>query len=289
MLVAKSKFTRSFAIIPLAALVWCLCWTIGDRPSNEPATITFLSVGQGDCSVVTSDSETVLIDAGPKTPTTDAGKEIVVPWLKHHGITTVQAILLSHPDADHVGGTPSILAAYPAAHVLISDQFKADPAMLAHLEKWNLSSDRVTWLPHFSAMKLGELFCFLDCPDRPLYAGTNDGSMFVRISEGNGSVTFTGDAPKAVEQRCEHESSWESEIIHIGHHGSKTATDPTWLTTVHPRYAIISVGRNNRYGLPSREVLARINRAGIRIYRTDQDGSVTFRFYGSQFEHVSDY
>jgi competence protein ComEC len=230
-----------------------------------------------------SDGQAILIDAGPASPYEDAGKTIVVPWLREHGVDSLAGIFLSHPDGDHVGGTASILRAYPEAKVVISDQFKTDPAMLGHLKAWALPADAVIWLPQRSAFDLGEIHAFVDCPQRPPKSDTNDGSMFVRVSEGNGSATFTGDAPKAVEREEETESNWSSEILHIGHHGSRTATDPSWLKAVHPKFAVISVGRGNRYGHPTREVLDRLSEMRIPTFRTDREGTITFVYNGSEF------
>jgi competence protein ComEC len=240
-------------------------------------------VGQGDCSVLQSDGETVLVDDGPASPYEDAGAKIVVPWLRKEGVDDVEAIFLSHPDEDHVGGTPAILTAYPGAKVVISDQFKADPAMLGHLQKWGLPVDSVLWLPHLSSFRVGELVCEVDCPDRTLDEDTNHGSMFIRASEGQGSAVFSGDAPKDVERKVEGDGDWHSEIDHVGHHGSRTATDPSWIAAVHPRYAIISVGRDNRYGLPNQEVIDRLQQSNVHILRTDRDGTITFDFNGSEF------
>lgn len=217
------------------------------------------------------------------TPYEDAGKTIIVPWMRAHGIESVDAILLSHPDGDHVGGTPSILSQYPGARLLISDQFAADPAMLDHLRQWGVSTDSVVWLPKISSLTFGALSASVECPDRLPGSGTNDGSMFVRVSEGNGSAMFTGDAPKEVERACEADANWGSEILHVGHHGSRTATDPSWVKAVHPKYAIVSVGRSNRYGLPNQEVLDLLARSHTTVLRTDRDGTITFTFNGTEF------
>jgi competence protein ComEC len=275
------SFRRSFAA-GIAVTCGFSAWWLGSLQASG-TSIAFLSVGQGDCSVVTSRGQTILIDAGPATPFSDTGKSIIMPWLKEHGVDSLAGVFLSHSDGDHVGGTPSILSAYPEARVVMSDQFRDDPAMLAHLQQWHMATDAVLWLPQQSTFELGVLHGFVDCPFRPPGSDTNNGSMFVRVWDGAGSATFTGDAPKSVEKEEETELDWRSEILHIGHHGSRTASDISWLQAVQPRFAIISVGRTNRYGLPNRQVLDELSSLKIPTLRTDLDGTLTFVFNGSEF------
>jgi competence protein ComEC len=224
-----------------------------------------------------------LIDDGPGPPEADAGEKLVLPALRRLGVDSVSAIFLSHPDEGHVGGTPAVLKEYPTARIVMSDEFRTDPAMVGHLAQWKVPAERVCWLPLRDRFVDGKFVATIVCPDMRAGDEANNGSMFVRVSCGGASAMFSGDAPRSVEDAMESCGSWTSEILKVGHHGSRTATDPSWLQAVHPRFAVISVGRNNRYGHPNAEVVDELREDHVKTYRTDQDGDVVFTFNGQTF------
>jgi beta-lactamase superfamily II metal-dependent hydrolase len=124
---------------------------------------------------------------------------------------------------------------------------------------------------------------FLDVPPWVDGMPDNDGSMMVRIASGNASVTFTGDAGFEEEIQMMKKGSWSAQILKLGHHGSKFSTGDSWLDHVHPELAIVSCGRDNSYGHPTEEVLSKCAQRGVRVYRTDQQGSLTFRLSGGKW------
>ncbi len=274
------RFLHKLGLAGLGA--FGLGFGVGSRVGDS-TELVFVSVGQGDCAVFSTGGHAILIDDGPATPYFDAGSQIVVPRLRALGVESVAAILLSHPDGDHVGGTPAVLKAFPEAQVVISDQFEHDPAMLGHLAKWGLSPERVRWLPLDCSLAIGKFRATIVCPDKQPSEEANNGSMFIHLTDGAASAVFSGDAPTSVERAMETHCNWSSEILKAGHHGSRTASDESWIEAVHPRYAIISVGRNNRYGHPNREVMDRLQRDGVQALRTDQLGDIVFDFDGKEF------
>ena len=243
-----------------------------------PTRLTFLSVGQGDCAVLQTDGLTVLVDDGPKSESFDAGRRLVLPKLRQLGADSVDLILLSHPDSDHVGGTGAILAAYPAAKIVMSDQYRNYPAMLDHLKSWNLPVEKVIWLPENAHIQVGR---FTLTVHDPIYSGLtndNEGSMFVRVQSGPASAVLTGDADEPAELEEKDLDDWSSQIMKVGHHGSKTSTGPEWLSEVKPQYAVISCGRDNIYGHPAKQTLERLAAAGPTVFRTDLQGDIRFEF-----------
>ena len=269
--------------IALAGAVAAALGVFAGSTTNPDIELVFVSVGQGDCAVLEQNGEAILIDDGPGTPEANAGEKLVLPRLRSLGIDAVDAIFLSHPDSDHVGGTPAVLRAYPEARLVMSDQYENDPAMQRHLADWGIPPAAVDWLPHDTNLQFGQFAARIVCPGMQPGDEENNGSMFVRISCKNASAMFSGDAPASVEEAMEPQGGWTSEILKVGHHGSRTATDESWVETVHPRYAVISVGRNNRYGHPNREVVDRLAADQVKTFRTDQDGDVTFLFNGDTF------
>jgi competence protein ComEC len=249
-------------------------WYIGSRKS--PDRVVFLSVGQGDCAVVQSDGRAILIDTGPATGESDAAQRIVLPKLRQLGIDTVDLILLSHPDLDHVGGVPTLLKAFPNVRVVMSAQYRMDPEMRRRLEAWHLDAARIDWLDSESRGQFGLLTWRISCPYLPAGADENDGSMFIRVGRGKEMVDFSGDAPQRVENQEAPIGDWSAMVMKAGHHGSRTASSPFWLGRVHPAWVVISCGKENRYGHPHREALERILGAKAQIARTDQEGDIEF-------------
>jgi len=250
---------------------------LGARRHDRPARLIFLSVGQGDCSVFESQGAAVLIDAGPKTlEGFDAGARIVVPRLRALGVAKVALILLSHPDSDHVGGLAAVMKANPEARVGISDQYRAHSGMLTTLREAGVDPSRVLWLGRHASASVGVFAIEVVTPSWSPPANDNDGSMFVRISDGRSSAVFSGDAPIYVEDQVAKEVGWTGQILHAGHHGSRTASGEAWLNRIRPRYAIISCGRDNQFGHPHRSVLEALARHRIATIRLDRDGDAVF-------------
>ena len=196
--------------------------------------------------------------------------------LRAMGVERLDLILLSHPDADHVGGTGAILEAYPEAQLGISAVFKSHPKVLADLVKWRLKSESVRWFPSQSSLRIGRTQIRVRCPDLFPGAIDNDGSMCLKLQHEAATAVFTGDAPVSVEERLVTEEDWSAEILKAGHHGSRTATSDTWVKAVHPLWAVLSCGRDNPYGHPHRDVVSRLERAGVTILRTDLNGDIKF-------------
>jgi competence protein ComEC len=256
---------------------------LAGHSSGDPTSLVFVSVGQGDGAIFHTAGHTILIDDGPVTPTTDAGEREMIPELRRLGIGSVDAILLSHPDSDHVGGTGSLLRAFPNAKVMMSAEFESNPEMEKHFGQWHYDPAQVVWLPETCQFQMGSFQVHIDCPPLPVHGDTNSGSMFVHLADGGATATFSGDAPKDVEKFEETQFDWSAELIKLGHHGSRTASDPSWLEKVHPLIAIVSVGRNNRYGHPNHEVLDLLQADHIQTLRTDEDGTLEFREEGGKF------
>ena len=238
----------------------------------------FLSVGQGDCAVFQTAGDVILIDAGPKSPTFDAGKKIVLPDLDKIGATSVDMVFLSHPDQDHVGGFGAIHQAFPKARLVMSDQFKGYPSMEKHLQEWGMTDADVIWLSSSASLQVGKFQLSIEDPVFNPGANDNEGSMFIHLTGPSASAVFSGDADDPIEKEMEPTQNWSAQVMKVGHHGSKSSTDPSWLAAVHPQYAVISCGLNNMYGHPAKQTLDKLAIAGIKTYRTDLQGDVGFRY-----------
>ncbi len=257
-------------------IVTCLLGVSSGYLLPEPTELVFFSVGQGDCTLFRTSGSAILIDDGPLTKQMADGSRQVLTKLRNLGVTSISLILLSHPDSDHVGSTAGLLAAFPNAKLAVSAAFRTNPEMQAELLRWKVSDASVLWVAPRASASLGNYRLTLRCP--PLREGENDnnGSMFVKIAGPGGSAVLSGDAPTSVEEAEAPTADWTADILHAGHHGSRTATSEAWLAAVRPTVAIISCGRNNPYGHPHQSTLDRLNAHHIEIDRTDQQGDVIF-------------
>ncbi len=245
--------------------------------TESKTQVIFMSVGQGDCTVFASEGVAVLVDTGPANRDYDAGTRIVLPKLREYGITHVSMILLTHPDADHIGGTGALLRAFPGAKVAINSSFRQDKGLSENFRKWGLKETEVHWMVGHEQLRLGQFAFDLWLPSKPADAPTNDGSMFAYVVSGTTSMVLTGDAPEQVEIEMQRCRKWEATIMKAGHHGSKSSTGEFWLQSVQPQTVIISCGRDNSYGHPAKTVLNRLEKFKVQTLRTDVAGDIVFQ------------
>ncbi|MBC8063518.1 MAG: MBL fold metallo-hydrolase [Chlorobia bacterium] len=238
--------------------------------------ITFLSVGQGDCTVWQDGSTTVLIDVGPKTREGyDAGERIVLPKLRKMGIRNVALILVTHPDADHVGGLRAIRRRFPMAKVVASARFKEHGEMLWWLKEAGVPVGEVVWVEDRSRVRFNRTSLEIVSPEWAPGLNDNEGSLFVRLESGRSSAILTGDAFLATEERLQKRLDWRAQILKVGHHGSRTSTSESFLKSIEARWAVVSCGRDNRFDHPHKSVME-ILRRHVDVFRTDMQGDITF-------------
>ncbi|MCH7563187.1 MAG: DNA internalization-related competence protein ComEC/Rec2 [Gemmatimonadetes bacterium] len=259
----------------------------------------FLDVGQGDAIAIRSPKgRWMLVDAGPRSPSFDAGRRIVVPFLRRHGARRLEALILTHPDLDHIGGAAAVLQNLDVGVVL-------DPAAaVAKAEYQALLSAAASVGALWLGARAGTSFDFdgvsvtiLAPAAAPGAAGdgagwtageagitsgvqidANDWSVVLEIRYGAFRAILTGDAPASVERSIVSGAASEPvQLLKVGHHGSATSTSADALEVWRPAVAVISVGARNRYRHPAREVTDRLERAGAWILRTDQHGTISLR------------
>jgi competence protein ComEC len=262
-----------WGLIPLVALGAGL---VAGRFSPNPEALEILDVGQGDCAVLRHAGVTILIDDGPVQRFGTARQAAVTAALRRRGIDDVDFILLSHPDADHVGGTESLVRQFPNAKIGISAEFLTQPKLDQEIGQWRAGPGSIFWLPESSDIRLPGCTLRIYCPVVGPRDDDNRGSMFIRIDDGGATADFSGDAPSEVEDQAAASGVWTADVLHVGHHGSRTATGVRWIEAVRPSFAVISCGRDNPYGHPHRATLERLAAARIPVDRTDLEGDVIF-------------
>lgn len=245
--------------------------------------VTMLDVGQGACVCVEAPSgEVYLLDAG-STSRNDTGKYQIVPYLKYRGVRRLDGIFVSHWDADHINGIQAVLewsemGNVPVKRLFLPDTELEDEALEALLLLAKKYGVPVEYVAAGSTMESGEITwtCFHP-PIGKKEEDRNALSMALRLEYRGFSVMFTGDLEQEGEEWMvkRYGSALRSTLLDAGHHGSKNATQESFLDAVRPEAVLISCGKDNSYGHPSKEMLSRVQEREIAWYVTAQEGALT--------------
>lgn len=268
---SRRKIYLSFsAIVLLAAFLAAFLFWL--RSYQETTTVTFLSVGQGDAILISQGQNQILIDGGR------SGKDLLARVGRRMPFwdRTVETVIATHPDADHIGGFPALLSAYDVG-VFLYTGAESDTE-ISELLRQSLETHHTKRLKMFRGGNIrlpygGELA--IEYPLAPLPAGmkeTNAGSIVSRFIFGATQILLTADLPS---EETVLPDIWPADILKVAHHGSKYSTSAAFLDLVRPQEAIISVGKNS-YGHPSPDVLERLRERGIAVRRTDTDGDIRY-------------
>lgn len=300
-LLAATALLRLRARTPAAALMIVATSLVLSPPHSfdHRLRITVLDVGQADAIVIeTPAGHAILVDAGGRlergssgsgSVAEQVGERIVVPFLLRRGIHTLDAVVLSHPHGDHVGGCAPVLRRIRVAEIADSGQTYGGHAYhdcldTAHADGVPIVYPRVGAVWHTDD---GVTFRFIG-PQLPFVGGKNainDNSIAFVLQYRSFRMLFTGDAGVAAEQRFLGEGiDLHADVLKVGHHGSAYSSSPDFIAAVCPRYAIISVGRHNMFGHPAPSTIERLGRTGATIYRTDENGAATVTTDGTLTE-----
>ncbi len=283
---------RLVRVAVAAAGLWCLAavpgWRLVSPGRGDHLELHVLDVGQGDAIAIrTPRGSWMVVDAGPRTPREDAGRRVLLPFLRRHGIRQLDVLVATHGDADHLGGAPVLERALEPALVLEPGQPLGTRLYLEHLVE--VDERGLAWLPARAgdSLALDSVVVTVLHPTGAWIATElepNENSVVLRVRYRGFSALLMGDAGTSVERRLAG-SVGPVDLLKVGHHGSAGSTGDAWVQALRPRVAVISVGRN-RYGHPDPGVLARLARHGARVFRTDRGGTVTVRSDGRYFEVI---
>lgn len=242
----------------------------GSPEAGDLLKIHFIDVRHGDaCLIQTPGGHTILIDGGYSDVAGD-----VVNYIKEAGVKELDLVIATHPHSDHVGGLTSVLTHFPVKMVLDSGKPHTSVTYQRFLKavkaggKIKYVLGRAGQVYRYDEVKISVL-----SPTEPFFENLNNCSIVCRLVYGKISVMFTGDAETEAERTIMRRNlDMKSTILKVGHHGSNTSTSPTFLRAVAPKVAIISCGRKDSGNAPAAE--SPLKRRGVKVYRTDVDGTI---------------
>lgn len=240
-----------------------------DGYSQEPLEVHYIDVGQGSATLLKSGRHAMLIDTGDS----DQGTKIQL-YLTKQGVENLDYLVLTHPDADHIGGAPVIIT-----------KFGIGQLFLSNYEKDNKTTQKVRDAMQYKGLtasdcQVGDTYTLGNASFTILgpakeYADSNNASIALMVQNGNNRFLFTGDCEAEAEaDLIASGADLSADVYLAGHHGSDTASSQAFMDAVSPMYAVISCGEGNSYGHPHAEVLNRFRSMGIQVFRTDEQGSV---------------
>ncbi|EDT77444.1 ComEC/Rec2 family competence protein [Clostridium perfringens] len=241
-------------------------------PKDSELMISYMDVGQGDAAYIKVNGNDILIDAGPRSNS----KELL-EQLKAKNIDDFELVIATHPHEDHIGGMVDVFKEYEVKAFYspkITHTTKTYENLVKAVKDEGLKTKE---LKGGMVIDLGEGAKFeVFTPQKSEYEELNDYSPIMKLSFGDTSYLFTGDAEKLAEEEAlaKYKTSLDSDIIKFGHHGSSSSSSNAFIEAVSPKYGIISCAKDNKYGHPHRETLDIIKKYNIKTFRTDTDGEI---------------
>ena len=283
-IMANRKKTGIFILSLLLCVVLAACSLLpsGTASNKGPARtdgrlqIYYLDVGQADCELIRfPDGKNALIDAG-KTNTA----EELVEYLQDMGVERIDYLIATHPHEDHIGGMAEVVKNLDIGKIYMprvaDSQTPTTKCYERLLEAISDKGLKMTAAKGGMNITEGQGLSFdILSPNREKYEDLNNYSVVTRLTYGEHSFLFEGDAESQVEKELlSSGTDVQADVLKCGHHGSNTSNTAAYLKAVRPVYAVISCGEDNDYGHPHQEVFQRLKKAGIEIFRTDQQGTV---------------
>ncbi|HEY2805000.1 MAG TPA: ComEC/Rec2 family competence protein [Gemmatimonadales bacterium] len=276
----------SAGLAVIGVFAWSPMLRTGAAPDGDGRlTLHFLDVGQGDAEAIrTPHGHWIVVDGGPREAGRDEGARKVVPMLRRNGAETVDIVVASHGDADHMGGLPAVLTSLPSGLVMEPGTPLGRPLYVEWLA--DIAKDHAHWHPARAgdSIQLDGVTIRVWHPDSATIAANwdpNENSVVLTIEYGGFRALLGGDAGLPMEALRAKQIGAVT-VLKVGHHGSRSATSDEWLAALKPAVCVIEVGAHNKYGHPDPGTVARLGAEGCSLFRTDRDGDVDVSTDGRQ-------
>ena len=254
--------------------------TFKETENTNTLDITYLDVGQADAILIQNEGHNMLIDAG-----NNEDGPLLVQYFKEQNMTKFDYLIATHPHEDHIGGMDDIIKNFDIEKIYmpnVTTTTKTFLDVLNAMEEKNIT---------FDVPNIGQNFALGHTLFQVMYTGSdkknlNNSSIILKANFKNTSYLFTGDATSEVEKKILSKDI-KATVLKVGHHGSKYSTTTEFLNKVNPKYAIISVGKNNSYNHPNQITIDKLTKKNIEIHRTDQEGSIFLKSDGKTINITS--
>ena len=234
--------------------------------NNIKSQVTYINVGQGDSTLIQNNNQTVLIDAGHG----DGYENASLNYLKEHSINTLDALILTHCDADHINDAKNIIYQLNVKKIYMSSRTSSSYTYMKLLNTIKEKKKKIT------VPKVGDTFQvgvgsieFIGVVEGA--QNNNDSSLCMRYDDGYHRFVFTGDAAESMEKKL---NKVQCDVFQAGHHGSAYSNSDNLLSRMKASYVVVSCGKDNMYGHPHKEALQRFSRYNMVVYRTDELGTI---------------
>ncbi|TFG36285.1 MAG: MBL fold metallo-hydrolase, partial [Desulfobacterales bacterium] len=278
----KITTARLTAVLALVTLLITTGYTCYRQHSARTDTIAVLDVGQGNAVVIElAGGFTAVVDGGGSySPQYNAGERVIAPFLWSRRISHLDAVIITHPDADHFNGLDFIIKRFRPETIWINGGNAANNSYTTLLDM-AVDQGATIHVPLSDETLFGNSQTrFYNVADIHLdgkNGSENDRSLAMRLASQGKNFLFTGDIVEYAEQKIvEGQKEIHADVLLLPHHGSNSSTSPLFLSAVAPEFAVISAGRNKSPLFPAPEVIRRCRSAGCTVYNTAQDGAVIF-------------
>ncbi|MFC1937791.1 ComEC/Rec2 family competence protein [Chloroflexota bacterium] len=234
--------------------------------TNGTLTIHFIDVGQGDSILIDFGQTEILIDGGNRSPE-------VANYINPYIDGALEAMVATHPHADHIGGLIDVLVKYDVNDIWLNGDTATSKTYTDFINLVNAENATVHQSERGNTIQMGTLAFNILNPSKPLFSDANNNSIVLSLSYGDVDFLFMGDAERKAESTMLNLIS-DIEVLKVGHHGSRSSSSPEFLTLAKPKVAVYSAGLGNSYGHPHQETIDALTNIGAKIYGTDTSGTI---------------
>jgi beta-lactamase superfamily II metal-dependent hydrolase len=286
-----TKFSLPIIIVFILSLLVSGCASLNPQLSNPIQTplttptnllkVHFIDVGQGDAILIqTPAGQNMLVDGGE-----NACGDAMVNYLISQGVKDLNIVVGTHPHADHIGGLDTVINHFPVKYIYLPKVTHTTKSFRDLLDAVSKKGLKISTAQAGVVLPLDGINCRFLAPVKDYYEELNNYSGVIRLEYGSHSFLLTGDAETESEsQMLSLGVNLKSTVLKVGHHGSYSSTSSNFIKAAAPQYAVIMLGKDNQYGHPHTQTLSRLNNAGIKIYRTDQNGTIVFTTDGKDMQ-----